>query len=148
MGVKAERREGEVGMKEPMQCRWKIYADVGVLGIRIEGLRLVSEANQREAWYQRNARKKVQQEVVKAALRGLDPLGYLVTSELRITLIRQGMRTLDTDNLAGSGKHVRDAIAKHIGIDDGSPLLEWCYEQRKGPYGVEIRFEQRKRGAA
>ena len=45
---------------------------------------------------------------------------------------------LDGDNLQGSLKAVRDAVAGWFGIDDKSPLIEWEYAQRKGPWAVEI----------
>ena len=36
-----------------------------------------------------------------------------------VTITRLGPRALDSDNLASSGKHVRDAIATWLGVDDG-----------------------------
>lgn len=57
---------------------------------------------------------------------------------LIVTLTRVGPRTLDTDNLAGALKGVRDGVADALGIDDGDPRITWCYDQRKGTYGVQI----------
>lgn len=137
-------------MKEPMLVHSKLFADVGVIGVRIWGLKLVSEANQREHYMAKYKRAKVQQTVVFHALRGLDPIGYL-GGPLKITIVRQGPRALDDDNLAGAGKHVRDQIAQHIWggrMGQRDDLAEWHYEQRKGKYSVEIRFQAKARGAA
>ncbi len=133
-------------MKEPMLCSSKVFADAGVLGVRIDGLKLVSEMNRRDHWAAVHRRKKVQQTVVMCALRGLDPTAYL-GAEIRITLTRQG-RKMDTDGNVASFKHTQDAVAYHLHIDDGDARLEWRYEQRRGKVGLEIRFEQRRRGAA
>lgn len=49
---------------------------------------------------------------------------------------------LDSDNLVGSMKAIRDAIASWLGIDDKhAHLVRYRYDQRRGPWGVEIRFE-------
>ena len=56
-----------------------------------------------------------------------------------ITLTRIGKRKLDDDNLAAAFKYVRDQIAAAYGVDDGSELYAWRYQQRTGKvYGVEI----------
>ena len=47
---------------------------------------------------------------------------------------------LDDDNLASSMKGVRDELARWIGIDDRSALVQWRYEQaRSKVYGVIVR---------
>jgi hypothetical protein len=49
---------------------------------------------------------------------------------------------LDTDNLAGSMKATRDAIAAWLGIDDRhANLVNYTYAQRRGKWGVEIEFQ-------
>lgn len=60
----------------------------------------------------------------------------------RVTLTRVGPRALDSDNLAGSLKACRDAIAKKLRIDDGSPLITWSYRQETGPYAVRALIER------
>ena len=59
---------------------------------------------------------------------------------------------LDSDNLTGSAKHVRDAVAAwlnprfvakgkkrgHVVGDDRDPRIEWIVTQRKGPAAVVI----------
>jgi hypothetical protein len=89
-------------------------------------IQTVSEMNMREHWAARNRRKKSQQLVTAAklgpfvkALNGLD----LVS----VRLTRFGKRKMDDDNLASSFKHVQDAVAKCLGIDDGK--IKWKYEQ-------------------
>jgi hypothetical protein len=103
--------------------------------------KLVSEANMREHWAIKNKRKKAQQRAVE--------LVWLaervrVAPPVVVTLTRVGVRKLDSDNLAGSAKGVRDQIAKLIGVDDGDERkVRWIYEQRKGvpkQYGLEVRI--------
>lgn len=48
---------------------------------------------------------------------------------------------LDDDNLAGSLKAVRDAVAAWIGVDDRDrERVRYVYEQERGPWGVGIGF--------
>jgi hypothetical protein len=54
-----------------------------------------------------------------------------------------GGRKMDSDNLVGSLKHVRDAVAEWIGVDDGSAWWAWewpAWEPGK-PFGVRIELE-------
>ena len=61
-----------------------------------------------------------------------------------VTLTRIGKKLLDDDNLASAFKHARDQVAHWAGVDDGSPLYTWRYEQRIGKeYGIEIEIEER-----
>jgi hypothetical protein len=58
-------------------------------------------------------------------------------------MTRIGRRKLDDDNLEAAFKHIRDQIACIVGVDDGSPLYTWRYEQRVGSslqYGVNIEI--------
>ena len=56
-----------------------------------------------------------------------------------ITLTRIGKRKMDSDNLAGCLKGIRDGIAEAIGVDDGDDRLRWVYEQRtEWRYAVEV----------
>lgn len=47
-----------------------------------------------------------------------------------ITITRIGANRLDDDNLISACKPVRDEVAQWLGVDDGSPRMQWCYEQR------------------
>jgi hypothetical protein len=60
-----------------------------------------------------------------------------------ISLIRYGARELDSDNLSGSLKPLRDGISATIGIDDGDKRLIWQYSQitTKGHPGVMVTIE-------
>ena len=53
-----------------------------------------------------------------------------------VTLIRCGTRSLDGDNLQGSLKWVRDAVAARLGVDDADPRVEWRYGQQRGRGGI------------
>ena len=50
-------------------------------------------------------------------------------SVARVRLVRLGARALDTDNLAGALKAVRDAVAAWLGVDDGPGGLVWEVDQ-------------------
>lgn len=100
-----------------------------------ESIRTVSEANRREHWAARHRRASNQKLMVAAALSGkkLPPLPAV------ITLTRIGKRRMDSDNLAGAFKAVRDQIARTYGVDDGDPRYTWQYAQKIGKqYGIEI----------
>lgn len=46
---------------------------------------------------------------------------------------------LDDDNLPGSLKATRDAIAAWLGVDDRlRDVVRYVYEQKRGPWAVEI----------
>ncbi len=63
----------------------------------------------------------------------------MVFAPLVVTMTRVAPSSgLDSDNMVGSMKHVRDAIAGVLGIDDKDPRVEWRVNQRKGPWSVEI----------
>lgn len=48
---------------------------------------------------------------------------------------------LDDDNLAGSLKGVRDAVAQWVGVDDRDrQTVRYLYRQRRGEWGVTIEF--------
>lgn len=103
--------------------------------------KLVSEANMREHWAIKNKRKKSQQRAVELVWLAQR---IRVAPPVVVHLTRVGVRKLDSDNLAGSAKGVRDQIAKMIGVDDGDERkVRWEYSQRKGlpkEYGLEVRI--------
>jgi hypothetical protein len=50
---------------------------------------------------------------------------------------------LDDDNLAGSLKGVRDAVAAWLGVDDRDrKRVRYQYEQQRAPWGVGIAFTE------
>lgn len=61
-----------------------------------------------------------------------------------VTMTRHSAGHLDTDNLAGAFKAVRDGIALALGIDDGGTLVEWRYDEAKvkrRDFGVSVKIE-------
>jgi hypothetical protein len=124
-----------------------------VIEIRIP-VRTVSEANRasHEHWAVRHRRAKHQKTVaycvavarVQAFRTGLRGRKRLRAGALVVHLTRVAARELDTDNLWGSQKHVRDGIAAALAIDDRDPRVEWRYAQTRGEPGeqaVIARFE-------
>lgn len=103
--------------------------------ITVPGLHLVSEANAHEVHWHRAKRAKQQHGVVGLVLRAHRPVA--APCEVRITRLAPG--TLDTDNLQGSAKHVRDAVALWLGVDDKDPRVTWHVgQERTKHYGVRI----------
>ena len=127
--VPIERRDGErpAGRVAPL-----IAFEVPV--------RTVNTLNAREHWAPRARRARQHREAVLVFWklhRCAAPPPPLV-----VTLTRRSPRRLDEgDNLAAALKHVRDGVADCLGIDDGDPRVEYRVEQRKGPWGIEIRIE-------
>lgn len=97
-------------------------------------LKLVSGANVREHWASRAKRAKAHR--AACLLVPPHPLPCVVT------LTRLGPRALDSDNLAISGKHVRDGIADRLKVNDNDPRVDWRYAQEKcKTYGVRVEIE-------
>ena len=107
------------------------------LSVRIAG-HLPSRPNMRGHWRKGAALTKAQRLQAWAKLRAAHPGAHLkLRPPITITLCRVSARKLDDDNLAGAFKAVRDGVADWLGISDGSPLLRWVYEQRKGVTGEQ-----------
>ena len=114
------------------------------MNLPIPGLKTVSEANtsDRQHWRRRYERSQRQKQVVALALRGTVAAMMAPLAPLLVTITRIApSKGLDSDNKISSQKYVRDAIARVLGIDDGDPRVEYRVEQRKGPWGIEIRIE-------
>lgn len=91
-------------------------------------VKTISEANNRDHWRKKSERRKSQQQEVDIML--LNALqGRKVALPCVVKLTRIGAKVLDSDNLAGSFKAVRDAIARRIGIDDGDSRIRFEYDQ-------------------
>jgi hypothetical protein len=112
----------------------------------------VSEANQsRHAhWSGKAKRVRLQRDATTVSLmtRGIGLNLLPKHGALLVILTRIGARLLDTDNLAGSLKAVRDATARWLGCDDNpSAPVTWAYDQqkRKGPLSrVRIQIQPRQ----
>jgi len=101
-------------------------------------IRTRSELNLREHWAVRA--KRVKQQKQDATIFVLAAAAYFDPSRT-IVLTRLGKRKLDSDNLAGALKHVQDAVAKHVGIDDAD--LKWEYRQVVSKeWGVIVEQEE------
>ncbi len=107
-------------------------------------MHLVSEANERGAWFSSARRTKEHRRLVRLTLRTRPrpPLPAVVT------LVRVAPMPLDDDNLARSLKAVRDEVAcwlnpkrdkrgRNIG-DDRDPRITWQVGQERGAYAVKI----------
>ncbi len=105
-------------------------------------VRIESEMNRREHWTKRHERFTVQARAVflswpRRAAEGLTP-------PLIVKLTRIAPRVLDSDNLTGGFKAVRDQIAACLDLDDGNRQVEWRYYQQRGKpheYAIRIRIE-------
>lgn len=107
--------------------------------ILLPNLRTGRGLNDREHWRVRAKRVKAEKDAAAWALVGLaekPPLPCVVT--LTRFALSNG---LDDDNLAGSLKGVRDAVAAWLGVDDRDrKRVRYVYEQERGPWGVGIGF--------
>ena len=99
-------------------------------------LQTVSGMNAREHHMARSRRVKKERESIAWWVARREPPAAPCT----VTLTRLAPSNgLDDDNLASSMKGVRDELAKWIGIDDRSPLVQWRYAQaRSKVYGVIV----------
>lgn len=108
--------------------------------------KVVSEANQREHWAVKLKRKKDQQESTWWAIfdAGFHRGSFASAESIRVTFNRIGGRRMDSDNFAGAFKHIRDAVARWLDIDDGDERIEWVYEQNAGKgAGVFMTIERK-----
>lgn len=106
-------------------------------------LRLVSEANAREHHHVKAKRAKEQRELTRMVLNRYVGRPMHVPTRVTITRIARGL--LDSDNLAGSGKHVRDEVAAWAGVSDApSGGVAWAVLQEKAKvYATRIEIVRR-----
>lgn len=107
-------------------------------------LATVSELNSRDHWRKRSARAKLQRQQTKLTILS-EQFAKKANLEmpLRVTLTRLSPRYLDSDNLQGAFKHVRDGVADAVGVDDRDPRYDWQYRQLKAERkGVRIVIER------
>ncbi len=103
------------------------------------GLRLVGSQNVREHWRARARRVKEERATTKLCceLALTKPKSWPVV----VKLTRIGPRKLDSDNVSGCLKAVRDQVAVFLGVDDGDESkVTWSYAQERGPYGVRVEI--------
>lgn len=106
-------------------------------------VKIESEANLREHHFSRARRSKRQRGVVRLMLGNHERM-LRTWPAWRVTLHRIGKRKLDTDNLAGGFKHVRDEIAAICGVNDNDERrYEWVYTQATGKeYVAWVKIEK------
>ena len=110
-------------------------------------VKTVSEANKREHWAVRAKRTKEQRTRAKqrtrAAMRQQGPCIGTKPNPILVHMVRMGPRKLDSDNLAGALKHVRDGIADALGVDDGDDAQAlWTYGWGKNKtYWVNVSID-------
>lgn len=104
---------------------------------------LPSAANMREAWQARHKRVKGQRSAVLLSMpthRIARERGWLVLGRVIVTLTRVSSHPLDSDNLSGAFKGVRDQVAAQLGVDDRDKRLGWVYLQESGEAAVRIEL--------
>jgi hypothetical protein len=100
-------------------------------------IRTVPGLNAREHFMARSSRVKRERTAASASMRRI--LGCMsrrcasvVSLPAVVTLTRVGPREVDSDNLVGACKGVRDGVAAFLGVDDGSDWVTWAYAQDSG----------------
>jgi hypothetical protein len=97
--------------------------------------------NDRVHWATRARKVKVEREQTAWALQiaKISPEGI---NTVRLTRLGPS-RGLDGDNLQGSLKAVRDAVAMWLWVDDGDPRVTWDYSQERAKsWGVRVELSQ------
>ena len=121
---------------------WHVVDEAG-LTIRIDGLRVRSEANIHQHWAKKQPRKAADRMIVTTAMHHAGP-HYFTQGPLAVRFTRMGGRRLDPDNLGNGFKWIQDAVFKAIGRDDGEKEIEIKYAQEPGPsYAVQIAIDRR-----
>lgn len=106
-------------------------------------IKLPSLLNLRLHWATLHRMREKQKKATWVCMRKALESDALPSEPLLILITRIGPRRLDGDNLQGACKHVRDQIAKEISgkrIGVGDDQYTWRYEQRNGPYGVDVQI--------
>ena len=92
---------------------------------------LPSALNQRGHWSKMAHTNKKNRRVANLHAQSfLNLCGRSPKGKITVTFTRVG-RSLDSDNLQGAFKAVRDGVAESFGINDNSPRWIFVYEQRK-----------------
>ena len=110
------------------------------LTIRVDLLmRTMSESNLRGHWTRHH--KRHQNQRGGACL--LTRIACITERRRRgkpelVVMCRVAPRLLDAGNVAAALKHVQDGVADGLEVNDGDRAIRWVYEQRQGPYAVEV----------
>lgn len=151
-GYGAKPKAKRSGTRSPL----KDLAELACVRIPAEGkiifqaaIRTISESNQREHWTHKAKRAQIQrQQSHYAWLKVVKPglMFEVLQPPYVVTITRIGPKVLDSDNLARSQKTVRDQVATELGIDDGSDLIDWRYDQEatgRREYAVRVEISSR-----
>jgi len=122
-------------LKESMTYKTKPVEESSTSFLRVTlPIHTVSEANRRDHWRVRANRARLHRKTAAA----LVPRFALPCA---VTLVRVGVRALDSDNLQGALKATRDGVADRLGVPDNDPRIEWRYGQAKGSPAVLVTLE-------
>lgn len=122
-----------------------------IFGVHVP-VKLESEANSHQHYWNRVARAQAQRQawawVSKTISEAgkIDILDALKSGVLLVNIVRVERGRLDSDNLAGCAKHLRDSIAIWLGINDADPSVRWLVTQeRPGIPGARVEFRRLER---
>lgn len=165
--IQGSQAEGAIGAREslplsparsggPLEPVTHAYLDgvnaKGVAGslfhaATIGGLPLDGGPNARGHWSLRAKKVAHERHTVawvlspkKDELRQMVATQSLTGGRVRVVLVRVG-RKVDSDNLQGRCKAVRDEVAAVLGVDDGDErVVKYEYQQERGPSALKIEF--------
>lgn len=104
-------------------------------------LRLVNPLNSRQGWRAVSARGRREKAATLAALAGT----RLPPGPWDVTITRVSPGRLDDDGATASAKHVRDAVALRLGVDDGDrAAVRFVVTQAKGAASVRVEVRTRR----
>jgi len=144
LGLPGTRRT-RLSRADPVSHAGGESMSVFVPGIMLRSLNVTFRSASMGARMAAAAKAKKQRGDVTLALRCA--FGAPPVLPVEVTVVRVAPGTLDAhDNLPGACKHVVDAIAAWIGVDDRNPGITWNYDQRRDgrTVGVAIRIEVRR----
>lgn len=103
-------------------------------------LKIESSLNLREHWRVRANRNSSHRSAAWFSLKAAAP--WRNFDRVVVTLTRIAPRELDSDNLQGGFKSVRDGVADWLTLNDNDKRIEWRYAQEKGaPKHYAARIE-------
>lgn len=144
--VAAGARKDPAPVAQPV-CTTNVCA--GVVKVTIPGMRLENPLNRRQHWRTVSRRGKAEKDRTRWVLMSAARPRGAPTAEQpwTVTVTRCGPGMLDRhDALPASAKHVVDAVAEWIGVDDKRhDLVRYVYDQRRAKeWSVEIVVEVRR----
>lgn len=103
-------------------------------------IRTVTESNANENWRMKHKRAQSQIHTTKLILRASG--GTPPPAPLYVVMTRIAPCKMDSDNLVSSCKHIRDAVAEWLGIDDGDDRVTYQVQAERGrPKQYAVRVE-------